>query len=138
MAVATTTASASEPEFANNTLRVRNQPALAARIEAVTSEQPRAHWLALLEANDIPCGPINNYAQVFADPHLVAREMAVDAGRRCSASTRKKCSPRTDSPPARFRRSAPPAQSEDAPDAPQIVIRVPSKRVNENPSKFSL
>jgi crotonobetainyl-CoA:carnitine CoA-transferase CaiB-like acyl-CoA transferase len=63
---------------ANNTLRVRNQPGLAARIEAVTSEQPRAHWLALLEANDIPCGPINNDAQVFADPHLVAREMAVD------------------------------------------------------------
>jgi formyl-CoA transferase len=69
---------ATEAEFANNTLRVRNQPALAARIEAVTSEQPRAHWLALLQANEIPCGPINNYAQVFADPHLIAREMAVE------------------------------------------------------------
>jgi formyl-CoA transferase len=69
---------ATEPEFASNTLRVRNQPALAARIEAVTIEQPRAHWLALFEANDIPCGPINNYAQVFADAHLVAREMAVE------------------------------------------------------------
>src|SRR5262245_34295537 len=69
---------ATELEFASNTLRVRNQPALAARIEAVTSEQPRSHWLALFEANDIPCGPINNYAQVFADPHLVAREMAVE------------------------------------------------------------
>jgi formyl-CoA transferase len=69
---------ATDPEFANNTLRVRNQPALAARIETVTSEQPRAHWLALFEANDIPCGPINNYAQVFADAHLVAREMAVE------------------------------------------------------------
>jgi formyl-CoA transferase len=69
---------ATEPDFANNTLRVRNQPALAARIEAVTGEQPRAHWLALFEANDIPCGPINNYAQVFDDPHLVAREMAVE------------------------------------------------------------
>ena len=69
---------ATEPEFANNTLRVRNQPALAARIEAVTAEQPRAHWLALFELNDIPCGPINDYAEVFADPHLVAREMAVE------------------------------------------------------------
>ena len=69
---------ATESEFANNTLRVRNQPALAARIEAVTSAQPRAHWLALFQANDIPCGPINNYEQVFADPHLIAREMAVE------------------------------------------------------------
>ena len=69
---------ATEPEFATNTLRVRNQPALAARIEAVTSEQPRAHWLALFEANDIPCGPINNYEQVFANEHLIARDMAVE------------------------------------------------------------
>jgi formyl-CoA transferase len=67
-----------DPEFADNTLRVRNQPALAARIEAVTREQPRAHWLALFEANEIPCGPINNYEQVFADPHITAREMAVE------------------------------------------------------------
>ena len=69
---------ATEPEFADNLLRVRNQPALAARIEAVTSEQPRAHWIELFEANEIPCGPINNYEQVFADPHITAREMAVD------------------------------------------------------------
>ena len=42
------------------------------------STQPRAHWLALLEANDIPCGPINDYAQVFADPQVLAREMVVE------------------------------------------------------------
>jgi len=69
---------ATDPEFADNTLRVRNQPALAARIEAVTSRQPRAHWVALFDANEIPCGPINNYEQVFADPHITAREMAVE------------------------------------------------------------
>jgi crotonobetainyl-CoA:carnitine CoA-transferase CaiB-like acyl-CoA transferase len=79
---------ATEPEFANNTLRVRNQPALAARIEAVTSERPRGHWLALFEANDIPCGPINNYAQVFADPHLVAREMSVEVDHPTLGRTR--------------------------------------------------
>ena len=55
-----------------------NRKLLAERIEAITAEQPRSHWLALLEANDIPCGPINNYAQVFADPQVVAREMVVE------------------------------------------------------------
>ena len=65
-------------EFADNASRVRNRAALAERIEAITSQQPRSHWLALLEANDIPCGPINDYAQVFADPQVMAREMAVD------------------------------------------------------------
>ena len=67
-----------EPEFADNERRLKNHRALAARIEAVTSQQPRAHWIALFDANEIPCGPINNYEQVFADPHIVARDMAVE------------------------------------------------------------
>jgi crotonobetainyl-CoA:carnitine CoA-transferase CaiB-like acyl-CoA transferase len=66
------------PEFADNASRVRHREALAARIESITAEQPRSHWLALLEANDIPCGPINDYAQVFADPQVRAREMVVE------------------------------------------------------------
>ena len=69
---------ADAPEFADNPSRVRNREALAARIEAITVREPRNHWLALFEANDIPCGPINNYAEVFADPQVVAREMIVD------------------------------------------------------------
>jgi crotonobetainyl-CoA:carnitine CoA-transferase CaiB-like acyl-CoA transferase len=67
-----------DPQFADNELRLAHEPELASRIEAVTSQQPRAHWLALFDANEIPCGPINNYEQVFADPHIIAREMAVE------------------------------------------------------------
>ena len=67
-----------QPEFADNASRVANRKRLAERIEEITAEQPRSHWLALLEANDIPCGPINNYAQVFADRQVVAREMVVE------------------------------------------------------------
>jgi len=69
---------ATDPQFADNETRLENQAELAAQIEAVTSQQPRAHWIALFEANEIPCGPINNYEQVFADPHIIAREMAVN------------------------------------------------------------
>src|SRR5438128_3183019 len=54
----------SAPEFADNASRVRDRASLVARIEAITSAQPRSHWLALLEAHDIPCGPINDYSQV--------------------------------------------------------------------------
>ena len=67
-----------DAQFADNTTRVRNHAALAARIEAITSRQPRRHWLELFDANNIPCGPINDYAQVFADPQVAAREMVVD------------------------------------------------------------
>jgi crotonobetainyl-CoA:carnitine CoA-transferase CaiB-like acyl-CoA transferase len=67
-----------ESAFADNSSRVKHREALAARIESITATQPRAHWLSLLEANDIPCGPINDYAQVFADPQVLAREMVVE------------------------------------------------------------
>jgi len=66
------------PEFATDAARVANREALAARIEAVTMARPRAEWLARFDACGVPCGPINNYAQVFADPHIAARGMVAE------------------------------------------------------------
>ena len=67
-----------DPRFADNPARVRHQAVLATEIEQVTIAQPVAYWIDLFETNDIPCGPINDYARVFSDPQLRAREMAVD------------------------------------------------------------
>jgi crotonobetainyl-CoA:carnitine CoA-transferase CaiB-like acyl-CoA transferase len=67
-----------DPAFADNASRVKNRAALAAAIEAITVTRPRGHWLSLFDAHEIPCGPINDYAQVFADPQVAARGMAVD------------------------------------------------------------
>src|SRR5262249_35288944 len=67
-----------DPRFADNPTRVANQVALAAEIEAVTTKAPAQHWVALLDASGIPCGPINDYARVFGDPHLAARQMSVE------------------------------------------------------------
>ena len=67
-----------DPAFADNASRVKSREALASLIESITMAQPRAHWLSRLEANDIPCGPINDYGQVFADPQVLAREMVVE------------------------------------------------------------
>ena len=65
------------PEFADAGARVRHRPALIDRIEAVTSKNPAAHWLREFGARGIPCGPINTYAEAFADPHVQARGMVV-------------------------------------------------------------
>jgi formyl-CoA transferase len=69
---------AADPDYADDTRRVRNREALAGLIEAVMLREPRSHWVALFEANSLPCGPINDYEQVFADPHVLAREMVVE------------------------------------------------------------
>ena len=83
----------SRPEYATNAGRVANRRLLAEEIETITSEQPRAYWLALFDANDIPCGPINDYAQVFADPQVRAREMMVETDHPTLGRTRMLGSP---------------------------------------------
>lgn len=66
---------AQRPEYASDPLRVQNRVALAAEIEAVTGTDTRQHWLGLLERHGVPAGPILDYAEVFADPHVQARGM---------------------------------------------------------------
>jgi crotonobetainyl-CoA:carnitine CoA-transferase CaiB-like acyl-CoA transferase len=66
-----------DSRFADNTGRVRHRAALAHLIESETVSRSCAEVLSLLDANDIPCGPINTYDQVFADPQVKARQMVV-------------------------------------------------------------
>ena len=69
---------ADAPDFADNASRVRNRARLAALIEGVMALEPRHYWLSRLDAAEIPCGPINDYAQVFADPQVAARGMVLE------------------------------------------------------------
>ena len=34
--------------------------------------------MEVLEAEGVPCGPINNLAQMYSDPHVTSREMLVE------------------------------------------------------------
>ncbi len=99
---------AADPRFADNPSRVAHQAALASAIEAVTSTRPRAEWLRTFEAHEIPCGPINDYAQVFADPQIAAREMAVPIDHPVLGAIRALGSPiKLSATPANARRRAP-------------------------------
>ena len=69
---------ARDPAFADDAARVKNRLALAERIQEVTRTASREHWLARFEADGIPCGPINTYADTLADEQIVAREMVVE------------------------------------------------------------
>lgn len=67
-----------DPACATNSARVAHLAALMARIEAVTMQRSCATWLETLTAHDVPCGPIRNYADVFADPQVQARGLVVE------------------------------------------------------------
>ena len=92
--------------FASAAARVKNREALVERIEAITSTNTRAHWLAKLEAHGIPCGPINTYAEAFADPQVAAREMVVEIEHPTLGRMRTLGSPikMSETPPAAGRR----------------------------------
>jgi crotonobetainyl-CoA:carnitine CoA-transferase CaiB-like acyl-CoA transferase len=66
------------PAFATDAERVLHRAELAALIEAILSARPRDYWLERLESGGVPCGPINDYAQVFEDAQVRAREMGVE------------------------------------------------------------
>jgi crotonobetainyl-CoA:carnitine CoA-transferase CaiB-like acyl-CoA transferase len=66
---------AQDPRFARNQDRVRNRAVLVPLLEDVMKQRGKAAWLAALEAAKVPCGAINNLAEVFADPQVRERGM---------------------------------------------------------------
>ncbi|MFA7269279.1 MAG: CaiB/BaiF CoA-transferase family protein [Sterolibacterium sp.] len=67
-----------DPRFASNAERVRHRPILVPLLRQATVMRSTADWMAALEEVGVPCGPINNLAQVFADPQVVARGLKID------------------------------------------------------------
>ena len=47
-------------------------------MEEVFQRDTTANWLSRLEQAGVPAGPIYNLAEVYADPHVRAREMVVE------------------------------------------------------------
>lgn len=66
---------ASDPRYKSNKDRVQNRQALISQMKAFTVTRSTQEWITDLEAVGVPCGPINNLEQVFADPHVKARQI---------------------------------------------------------------
>ena len=67
-----------DARFAGVLDRVRNRRELSLALEDVLRSQDVSHWVDLLNGAGVPCGPVLDLAQVFADPQVLAREMRVD------------------------------------------------------------
>jgi crotonobetainyl-CoA:carnitine CoA-transferase CaiB-like acyl-CoA transferase len=64
-----------DPRFAKNSERVRNRAVLVPMLEEVMRTRSKQDWLSALEAAKVPCGAINNLAEVFDDQHVQSRAM---------------------------------------------------------------
>ncbi|NBT30321.1 MAG: CoA transferase [Rhodobacteraceae bacterium] len=68
---------ADDPRFLSNADRIANRAVLTDLLTAKTSQRTKIDLLATCEASGVPAGPINDMAEVFADPQVVARGMQV-------------------------------------------------------------
>jgi crotonobetainyl-CoA:carnitine CoA-transferase CaiB-like acyl-CoA transferase len=70
--------------FATNQRRMENRDALETVINAVLTTKTTKHRVEVLEAAGVPCGPVYDSAQMFADPQVRHRglvQYASDAER---------------------------------------------------------
>jgi crotonobetainyl-CoA:carnitine CoA-transferase CaiB-like acyl-CoA transferase len=64
-----------DPRYATNALRLQHRQLLVPLLRAVLSSRNTGEWMSLLATANIPCGPINDLAQVFAEPQVAHREL---------------------------------------------------------------
>jgi crotonobetainyl-CoA:carnitine CoA-transferase CaiB-like acyl-CoA transferase len=98
---------AADPRYATNPGRVAHRDELVGLIAARLATRPASEWLADLESAQVPCGPINDLAQVFADPQVAHRGMVATLEHPAAGPVRLVANP--------MRFSATPARSESAP-----------------------
>jgi formyl-CoA transferase len=69
---------AKDARFASNGKRVQNRVELTRLLDKIFVQRPTKEWIARLEAAGVPCGPINDLAQVFNEPQALARGLRME------------------------------------------------------------
>lgn len=99
---------ADDPRFRTNKLRVANRNELIPLIRQATVFKTTAQWVSELEAAGVPCGPINDLAQVFADPQVRARALAIELPHPLGGCVAQVASPiRLSETPVEYRHAPP-------------------------------
>jgi crotonobetainyl-CoA:carnitine CoA-transferase CaiB-like acyl-CoA transferase len=68
---------AAEPRFATNVLRVSHRQVLVPLLETLLRTRPLADWQQRLTAAEVPHAPVWDYARLFAEPQMDARQLRV-------------------------------------------------------------
>lgn len=99
---------AADPRFASNQQRVQHRDTLVPQLAAAFMAKGRDEWLRLLDEAGVPCGPINNVAEAFADPQIRHRQLQIDLPDQNGNLVPQVASPiRLSGTPLQYRNSAP-------------------------------
>jgi len=66
-----------DERFRTNEQRNQNADALKTLIETALAKRTTSEWLEVLQRAQLPCGPLNNIAQLLEDPQVISRNMVV-------------------------------------------------------------
>jgi len=69
---------AQDKRWSKVTGRITGRSELVPELAKTMLKKKAAAWISVLEQFDVPCGQINNYLQVFKDPHVIHRNMKID------------------------------------------------------------
>ncbi|ELQ12121.1 CoA transferase [Pseudomonas syringae] len=120
---------AEDPRFLTNKLRVAHRAELIPLIRQVTVFKATAQWVSELEAAGVPCGPVNDLAQVFADPHVVARGLAIELPHVLAGRVPQVASPiRLSETPVEYTR-APPLLGEHTAQVLQALLGIGEEEI---------
>lgn len=107
---------ARDARYAKVTGRIVGRDALIAELSETMRTERTATWISRLEAVGVPCGPVNDYGQTFADPQVMHRGLRVDVPRTDGAFAGTIASPlRLAATPSVYKRG-PPMLGEDTGD----------------------
>jgi crotonobetainyl-CoA:carnitine CoA-transferase CaiB-like acyl-CoA transferase len=99
---------ADDPRFATNKQRVAHRAELIPLIRQATVFKTTSEWVAALESAGVPCGPINDLAQVFNDPQVQSRGLRVELPHALAGVVPQVASPiRLSGTPVEYRRAPP-------------------------------
>jgi len=97
-----------DERFATNAARVQNRAELVPILASALERRTSADWIAALEDAGVPCGPINDLAQVFGDPQVRHRGMAIEVPHPLSGTVPLVASPiRLSATPVAYHRPPP-------------------------------
>lgn len=99
---------AEDPLYSTTAQRNRNRETLIPQVAEAMLARTMEDWVALLEARNVPCGPIHNMKQVFEDPQVTHREMQLSLPHSAGVQAPSVANPiRLSDTPIRYTRSAP-------------------------------
>jgi formyl-CoA transferase len=128
--VAACTNLAADPRFASNDARVRHRDTLVPLLAEVIRKRARDDWVASLEAAGVPCGPIKNLDQVFADPQVQYRGMKIEMPHPRAGTVPLVASPmRFSETPVEYRR-APPLLGQDTDAVLERLLGMDQARID--------